>query len=229
MNRYDRLGNTGAQPAAPLPQAYGSSGTDAARLVNGFYAYLPGRTRLFFQRQFFVSYPRPIQQGAQAPFPRRVNIAKIQAPKEQAVVIRSVSFTAYAHSGIGVEDLMEVPRGRTVGTLGFQFQVGNRGLTDFSTNLPGRGVPVVYTAVDAASGGNAPRAGQGIIQQGTGPVTPPADGENFAAYARPAMPMVASAVVFNPPSFDLRLFEVKISGWLANEYEMDRILDQMSR
>lgn len=230
MNRRGgRLGNTGAQPASPLPQSYASSNVGASRIVNGFSAYLPGRTRLFFQRQFFANYPRPIQVGAQAPFPRRVNIARILAPERQVVVIRAVRFTAYAHSGIGVEDLMEVPRGRTVATLGFEFQVGNRGLTDFSTNLPGRGVPVIYNAVDAASGGNAPRAGQGIIQQGSGLVTPPTDGENFASYAQSKMPIVASAVVFRPPSFDLRVFEVQISGWLSDEYEMGQIIDKLSR
>jgi hypothetical protein len=51
----------------------------------------------------------------------------------------------------------------------------------------------------------------------------------FAAYAMPGDPVVASVTVFRPPSFDLRLFEVRISGWLAEEKELESIIDSLSR
>jgi hypothetical protein len=137
-----------------------------------------------------------------------------------------VKFTAYVHSGIGIEDIEELAPGRGVGTLGFQFNLGNRGLTDFQTNLPGRGVPVSFGQVGGAT---APRAGQGNTYQGVGTITPQMANESYAAYARPGMIIQSTAVVFRPPSFDLRIFRVDISGWLASEYELDNIIDQLSR
>jgi hypothetical protein len=196
------------------------------RIAHGFTANLPGRTRIFFQRQFFADYPRPIQQGGASPFPRVIPIMTIEAPREQAIVIRSVKYVAYQHSGIGIEDIQEVPTGRGVGTLGFRFQLGNRGIADYLTNLPGRGLPVSF---GQGGGVTAPRAGQGNTYQGLGTITPEMPNEVFAAYARPGMPIVASAVVFRPPSFDLRLFRVDVSGWLASEYELDNIIDHLSR
>jgi hypothetical protein len=222
-------GATAPRTASPLPQGNPRSKVEAARIVHGFTAYLPGRSRIFFQRQFFSNYPRPIQQGGATPFPRTVGIATIQAPTHQAIVLREVKFAAYQHSGIGIEDLAEVPNGRAVGTLGFNFNLGNRGLTDFQTNLPGRGIPVSYSTVAQTTGSSAPRAGQGNTFQGVGRATPTVDGEQFAAYARPGDIIQAQAVVFRPPSFDLRLFEVKISGWLGDEYEVDKIIDRLTR
>lgn len=189
---------------------------------------MPGRTRLFFQRQFVVNYPRPIQQAGPPPFPRTIPIVRFKAPDRQAIVIRAVAFNAFQHSGIGIEDLAEVPFGRSFGTIGFSFKADNRGLTDFFTNLPGTGIPVVYSAIQAGQAA-APRSGQGIVKQGTGRTTPPATGENYAAYVMPGAPIEADAIVFRPPSFDLRLFEVTISGWLADEMEIQKIIDRLSR
>lgn len=230
-------GNTGAVTASPLPRrpAGGGSGggcpepaVTPSRVVHGFTFTLPGRTRIFFQRQFFTNYPRPIQAGGVAPFPRTFPIATIQAPARQAIVINQVEFKAYQHSGIGIEDLDEVPRGRTIGTLGFSFEVGNRGLTDFSTNLPGTGVPVVFSTAGQGGQSTAPRAGQGNTFQGTGLATPSSEGERFAAYARPGDLIAAKATVFRPPSYDLRILQVSIAGWLADERELDLIIDRLT-
>lgn len=214
---------------SPLPQGYASNDVTAARVVHGFTQLLPGRTRIFFQRQYFANYPRPIQQGGATPFPRAVTIATIEAPTHQSIVIREVAFAALQHSGIGIEDLGEVPRGRAIGTLGFRLNVGNRGLTDFSTNLPGRGIPVSYSTVAQTGVSAQPRAGQGNTFQGVGLATPSAQGELFAGYAQPGDIIKAEAVIFRPPSFDLRLFEVRISGWLADEYDLDKIIDRVTR
>jgi len=187
---------------------------------------LPGRTRLFFQRQFFATYNRPFQVGGFPPFPRDVNIATIQAPKNQAIVIRSVSFSALQHSGIGLEDLMEVPAARAKTYLGFKFTVGNRGISDFQTNLPTSGVPIV---LKQNQGSVATQAGNGNTFQGVGMVTPNNPGENFATYAMPGDQIQSTAVVIRPPNFDLRVFEVSISGWLAEAKELERIIDMLSR
>jgi hypothetical protein len=213
-----------------LPPGYGQPGqaTIPVRIVNGFTSTLPGRTRLFFQRQFFASYPRPIQVAGLPTFPRDVNIAQIEAPRQQGIIIRQVAFKAYQHSGIGVDDIVEVAPSRAKTYLGFKFNLGNRGMTDFSTNLPGTGVPIVLPGPQTA-GGVAPRAGQGNTFQGTGVVTPNMPGENFAAYAMPGDTIQSTAVVIRPPNFDLRLFEVTISGWLASESLLQEILDSLSR
>lgn len=209
----------------------GTRSVAPVRIVAGFTTQLPGRSRRFWQRQFFSSYPRPIQQGAGAPWPRAVDIASIQAPDRQAIVLRSVAFRAYEHSGISADDLAEVPRGRTVGTLGFSFMKGNQGLTDFMTNLPGQSnVAVTYNAVKTG-GPVLPISGQGNTMQGTGSATPSAGDGNaaFAAYAMPGDNLIARAHIFRAPSFDLRLFEVTISGWLAEESELEAIIDSLSR
>jgi hypothetical protein len=194
------------------------------RIAHGFLSNLPGRSRIFFQRQFFVDYPRPIQMGPGSPFPRVIPIATIEAPKQQAIVIRTVRFKAYQHSGIGIEDLQAVPDGRGIGTLGFRFNVGNRGIADFQTNLPGRGVPVVFGQQGSVA--SAPRLGQGSTYQGLGQITPD---EGFAKYAMPGDIIKSDAVIFRPPSFDLRILRVDISGWLASEYEIQKIIDHLSR
>jgi hypothetical protein len=215
---------------SPGPQGYKGSNVEAARIINGFTAYLPGRTRLFFQRNFFANYPRPIQQGGAAPFPRELPIATIQAPARQSIVLRTVAFRAFQNTGIGVEDFAEVPSGRVVGTLGFKFTAGNRGLTDFVTNLPGRGVPVLYGTVSGQGGpGVTPIAGQGSVHQKTGPITPVRTNENYAGYAMPGDELKATVTVFRPPPYDIRFFSVEMSGWLANEDDLQQIIDQLSR
>lgn len=198
------------------------------RIVHGFTTQLPGRSRRFFQRQYYANYPRPFQAGPGAPFPRTVEIARFQMPLQQSLVIRKVSFSALMHSGVGIEDLAEVPRGRSIGTLGFQIIVGNRGMVDFQTNLPGTGVPVLYSPTQGPNA-TAPRAGQGSTYQGVGTITPNESGDIFASYAMPSDDVIANAIVFQPPSFDLRLFEVKMEGWLAPQAELEKIIDSLSR
>lgn len=221
-------GKTAPITGSPVGPGSGGAGTSPVRIVNGFTSLLPGRSRRFFQRQFFANYPRPIAQAGASPFPRRITIARIQAPDNQSIVIRDVAFAAFQHSGIGVEDLSAVPNGRAVGTLGFEFLVGNQGMTDFATNLPGVGVPVTYTTAQGP-GAVAPRIGQGSTFQGVGSIVPSTPTEPFAAYAMPSDLLTANAVLFRPPNFDIRIFEVKIEGWLVEAVELEKILDSLSR
>ena len=41
--------------------------------------------------------------------------------------------------------------------------------------------------------------------------------------------LIAQATIFRPPSFDLRLFEVTMEGWLTEQSELERIIDSLSR
>jgi len=225
--RYgDPRGNTAPRGHSPLPQEAASGGSKPVRITSGFTQFLPGRTVLFFQRKFFQSFPRPIQIAGQPSFPRIVPIATINAPQSQSIVVKSVGFKAYQHSGIGLEDIIEVPQSRTVSYLGFSFSIGNRGIADFSTNLTGAGVPLTPVVGPQAGVYLSPQAGQGSVHPGTGTITP---AENFAAYAKPGQQLKADAWVFRPPNFDARLLEVSLSGWLANEADLERILDSLSR
>lgn len=207
------------------PQEYAEHKATSVRIVDGFAALLPGRTRTFFERQYFANVPKPIAVGGAAGWPREIPIAVIQAPKHQSIVIRTVAFGALQASGIGATNLAEVPPGRTIGVLGFKFTVGNRSLLDFSTNLPGFGVPITFPN----SGGMvAPRAGQGSLHQGTGPLTPNQPGEPFAGYAMPGDGINATAVLFNAPDYDLRVVTVKYSGWIVAEALLQKIIDSLS-
>lgn len=211
--------------AATWPHS-GSAATPT-RLVNGFTSTLPGRSRLFFFRQYFVTYPRPIQPAGVAPFPRDVPLLRIEAPARQSIVVRTVEFNAYQHSGIGIEDLAVVPRGRTIGTLGFGFKIDNRSVLDFSTNLTTAGTPINLSPAQLGIS-TGPR-GTGLFFNGTGPAVPSMPGETFATYARPGAPIEATVRIYRPPSYDLRLFSIQLSGWLAEAKELETILDMLSR
>lgn len=220
-------GNTSAQLGAPLPQSRPGGKVDPVRIVNGFTATLPGRSRLFFQRQFFADCPRPIQVSGPPGFPRQVPIVSFTLPKRQSLVIRRVDFKAFESGGIGPNDISEVSYGRSIGTLAFQFAVGNRGLADSLTNLPVQGIPVQYT-VAQVGGPVAPITPSGNVKQGTGVATPDARQDMFAGYGMPGDLVTATALVLRPPDFDCRFFQVYIEGWLADEKELQAIIDMIS-
>jgi len=217
-------GATAPRVPSPLPQGYAQGEEVPVRLVHGFLTDLPGRSRLFFQRVFFAQKPTPIQQAGFSPFPREIPIATIVAPKRQVIVIRSVAFKAYQHSGIGVEDIIEVPPSRTATYLGFKFMVGNRGLSDFMTNVPAAGVPL--TGLVPVQANVAPRSGQGTLYPFSGESTPSKQA-GYAAYAMSGDQIVAAVTIFRPTDYDLRLFSVEISGWLSDEVEFQRIIDKL--
>jgi hypothetical protein len=198
------------------------------RVVEDFVSRVPGRTVRFFQRQFFADYPRPIQQAGTAPFPARFTIAKLVLPQRQSLVLRSVSFQAYQHSGIGIDDLDRVPPGRAVGTFGFDFTMGNQALTDYQSNQPGSGVVAQYGQPQFIAP-TGPKAAQGGTIQGLGQATPGIGTNelNWAAYGMPGQAIVATAVVFRPPSYDLRVFEVSLSGWLMEQSLLEKLIDTL--
>lgn len=221
-------GRTAPITGSPVGPQTGPGGVTPVRIVHGFTTRLPGRSRRFFQRNFFAAYPRPIQQAPGNPFPRDVVIAAIEAPARQSIVIRRVSFKAFENTGGQVEDYQQIPDSQTIGTYGFKFLLGNQNIADYITNLP------AATATGATFGGQisdvvAPRSGQGSVYQGTGIITPTQDADPFAAYAMPGAPIVASAVILRPPPQDVRFFEVNIEGWLAEEKELQSIIDSLSR
>lgn len=198
------------------------------RIVHGFTQALPGRSRIFFQRVYFAQMPHPIQKGLGNPFPFTIPVATIEAPKEQCIVLRAASFKVFQHSGIGVDDFIETPPSRSASTFGFSVRVGNRGMTDFNTNTspdPGSSTPVA----GIKGGGRAGLSpGDGRLYPFAGLITPSLGIDPFASYVRPSDQILASVTVLREPNFDVRFFSVELSGWLANETEMDQIINSLS-
>lgn len=215
--------NTASLGPSPLPQEERGVGKVPVRVIDGFTQFLPKRSTIFFQRCYFAPFPRPLQVGLQPPFPFDVPIARIQAPRTMAIVFREASFRVYQHSGIGVEDIEETPRSRVTTYIGFNFKVGNRGLTDFSTNVQAPNTPVLF------GGPNNPNAttvqgGSGTIYPFSGRVTPE---QPYAYYSMPGDLIEANAVILRAPNFDARLFSVEMSGWIVGATELQKILDSL--
>lgn len=221
-----RLGGTRAQAPSPLPQEYPPEvrgGGAPVQLANGFTAWLPGRTRIFFQRFYFLDYPRPLQMAAFPPFPIDLTIFKLQAPAQQVIVFDDVRFNVYIHSGIGQDDLDLLPPGRAVTFLGFQFSNGNRGITDYNTNIQARGTPVIANANFGTP--VAPQAGGGSIWPLAGSIVPQLD--NYAGYIMPNTEFTAKVSILRAPNFDVRLFSALVSGWVINETEFNKMIDML--
>lgn len=200
------------------------------RIVGGFSSQLPGRTRIFFQRVYFAQMPHPIQRGAGNPFPFPIPVATIEAPSQQCIILRAAAFKVFQHSGIGVDDYVEVNPSRAASTFGFSVRVGNRGLTDFNTNVspdPGIVQPVV-TAPKAGVGAAALGPGDGRLYPFAGLITPHLSTDPFASYIRPGEQIFASVTVLREPNFDVRFFSVELSGWLANEDELEKMINKLT-
>jgi len=222
------LGNTAPTTGSPLPQEYAEPKVQAVRIVNGFTASLPGRSRIFFQRIYFAPYPVPLISAPGSPFPKPVDIASIEAPTQQGIVLRTAAFRVYQHTGIGLDDISEVPPSRTAGYFGFELKIGNRGISDFNTNLVPAGaspVPVVGSNVKLSTVSALPGGGQ--VFPFSGAITPQGD-STFANYVRPGSLISTRAFILRPPNYDARLFSVELQGWLANESELDRMVNMLS-
>jgi len=195
------------------------------RIVHGFSSQLPGRTRIFFQRVYFAQMPHPIQKGVGNPFPFPIPVATIEAPSHQCIVLRAASFKVFKHSGIGVDDFIEVDPSRAASTFGFSIRIGNRGLTDFNTNTspdPGN------TVLVQSGPGRSLSPGDGRLYPFAGLVTPSLGSDPFASYVRPSEQIFASVTVLREPNYDVRFFSVELSGWLANEDELEKMINRLS-
>jgi len=199
------------------------------RIVHGFTSQLPGRSRIFFQRVYFAQMPHPIQKGTGNPFPFAMPVATIEAPKQQCVILRAAAFKVFQHSGIGVDDYIETPPSRSASTFGFSVRVGNRGLTDYNTNVspdPGQVAPVASGNQGVGQAALSP--GDGRLYPFSGTITPHLGTDPFASYIRPGEQIMASVTVLREPNFDVRFFSVELSGWLAGEAELDKMINALS-
>jgi len=201
------------------------------RIVHGFTSQLPGRSRIFFQRVYFAQMPHPIQKGVGNPFPITLPVATIEAPRMQCIILRAAAFRVFQHSGIGVDDYIETAPSRSASTFGFSVRVGNRGLTDYNTNVspdPGTAGAVTPPSPKVNAGQAALGPGDGRLYPFAGLVTPHLGADPFASYIRPGEQIFASVTVLREPNFDVRFFSVELSGWLAEETEMEKMISALS-
>jgi hypothetical protein len=199
------------------------------RIVHGFTAALPGRTRIFFQRVYFAPMPNPIQVGLGNPFPFTLPVATILAPKQQCIVLRAAAFRVFQHSGIGLDDFEEVSPARAASTFGFALKIGNRGISDYNTNLsPDPGVTQPVAQIQGGTGQASVTPGDGRLYPFAGLITPHLSNDPYATYVRPADEIRATVTVLREPNYDVRFFSVEMSGWLANETELEKVINSLS-
>lgn len=226
MTLPGRRGQIASTTGSPLPQDGAGGGAQAVRLTSAFTQFLPPRSFVFFQRAYFRAYPRPLQVGAKPPYPIAIPIARIQVPSNQGLIIRHSSFKVFEASGVGVDDIVEVDKGRATRIFGFQTQVGQRGLTDFSTNVTANGDPVVWNPAQQIGATAPPQVGSAKIYPFVGDSQ--AGLENFASYAEPGQEIELAAWVMRAPPFDTRLFSAELTGYLVGWVQLQKILDKLS-
>lgn len=221
-----RFGILQSEERSPLPQEELHPNVISARIADAFFQFLPNNSTIFFQRVYFAAYPRPVQGGGLPGFPRTVPVARIQAPAQQSIVLKHSFFRVYEHTGIDVDDVMEVDPSRTTTVFGFQTSVGNRGLTDYNTNLTARGDIIAFNPGKAGGTTIAPQPGQGSFYPFAGGSQAGLD--NFAYYARPRQTIDANVIILRPPPFDTRLFSVELTGLVLPEVTLSTILERLS-
>lgn len=221
-----RRGQVTSLGNSPLPQEEAGGGAKPVRLTSGFTQFLPPRSFVFFQRVYLRDYPRPLQVGGLPPYPTPIPIASIQVPNHQGLIIKSTAFKVFEASGVGVNDSVEVENGRATTVFGFQTAVGNRGLTDFSTNVTTGAQGFLFSS-NLQTPTQAPQVGAGRIYPFTGPSQ--AGLENFAFYGQPNEQIDLTAFVLQAPPFDTRRFSVELTGYLVGWVQMQKILDRLAQ
>lgn len=213
---------TRSQPGSPLPQARPVSDASPVRVTQGFFASLPPNAISFFSRQYLSDYPRPIQVGQGPAYPRRVSIAEIVVPENNAIVIRDGVFKAYQQNGLDVNDMVPVDDRRLATYIAFGFNISDKGQIDFQTNLYG---PGGLLARQAAGGNTALAPGAQVPATakpyGGSIITGPA--EQWALYAQPQQKIQASAWIVRPPPFEIRRFSFDLSGFILSKTGFEQI------
>jgi len=216
-----------SQGVSPLPQEEVPGQATPVTVQDAYFQFLPSQQLTFFQRAYFANYPIPVAVQGPPPYPRAIQLARISAPAEQAVVLQNSNFKVYEHTGIDPKDVIEVPPSRLVTVFGFQLKVGGRGTTDFNTNLTTTGEPVVTNAGKGPQTVFPPTPGQGSFYPFAGPSQ--LGLQSFAAYVRPGQTIEAVVIALRAPPFETKLLSVEIGGFLVPEFQLDRILNRLSK
>jgi hypothetical protein len=214
-------------PPAPLPQGEVSRPVVTAQIVNGFWQFLPAKSTVFLNRIFFRNYPKPLFVGNLPPFPVPLPVVKLVVPQNQAFLIKNFGFKVYQQSGIGVEDITEVPAARVASYFGFEVKVGNRSPYDMVTNVTARGQVINYKPSQGAAGLSVPPVpGQGTAFPFSGTNNPL--GEGFASYAMSGDAIELTVQVLREPPFDVRMMSAEFSGYNMDQRILQTILSRIT-
>lgn len=214
-------------PPAPLPQGEVGKPVINTQIVNGFWQFLPGKSTIFLNRVFFRNYPKPLFIGQLPPFPVPLPVVKLIVPQNQAFVIKDFSFKVYQQSGIGTEDLVEVPPSRVASYFGFEVKVGNKSPYDMMTNVTNRGQVINYKPAQGAGGSSVPPSpGAGTAFPFSGINNPL--GDNFAAYAMSGDLIELTVYVLREPEFDARMMSAQFAGYNVDQRVLQTILGRIT-
>ena len=221
---------TTSQAPSTLPMSGMGGGSQPVSIRDGFLQFLPSRSLIFFQRAYFADYPKPIQKAGFPPYPFPVPVARIQAPARQAIIIRNTAFSVYKATNIAPGDTEQVSRARAVGYFGFQTNVGNRGMTDFNTNITAQGQRLALTGFGDPDGTlqntSAPTPGQGSFYPFPG--SSQLGLENFAFYARPGQNITMTVQILKPQPYETTSFSAEITGYVVGEHVLDKVLSRLT-
>jgi len=214
-------------PPAPLPQGEVGRPVVNTQIVNGFWQFLPAKSTVFLNRVYFRNYPKPLFVGKLPPFPVPLPVVKLVVPPNQAFIIKDLSFKVYQQSGIGTEDIVEVPPERVASYFGFEVKIGNKSPYDFNTNVTARGQVIDYAPVQGAGGRSVPPIpGQGTAFPFAGRNNPL--GDNFATYAQSGDLIELTVQVLREPEFDARMLSAQFAGYNVDGRILQTILSRIT-
>ena len=214
-------------PPAPLPQGERGKPIVDVQLVNGFWQFLPAKSTVFLNRIFFRNYPKPLFIGKLPPFPVPLPIVKLVVPQNQAFIVKHLAFKVYQQSGIGTEDIVEVPPSRVASYFGFEAKIGNRSPYDMFTNVTARGQVINYAPAQGAGGQSVPPVpGAGTAFPFSGLNNPM--GDNFAAYAMSGDLIELTVQVLREPQFDVRMLSAEFDGYNVDQRVLQTILSRIT-
>jgi hypothetical protein len=214
-------------PPAPLPQGEVGKPVVNTQIVNGFWQFLPAKSTVFLNRVYFRNYPKPLFVGKLPPFPVPLPVVKLVVPPNQAFIIKNLAFKVYQQSGIGTEDIVEVPPSRVASYFGFEVKIGNRSPYDFHTNVTARGQVIDYAPVQGGGGRSVPPTpGQGTAFPFSGVNNPV--GDNFATYAQSGDLIELTVQVLREPEFDARMLSAGFEGYNVDGRILQTILSRIT-
>ncbi len=213
-------------PPAPLPQDEPSKGAQPVRVVDGFWQTMPAASTVFLSRVYFKTFPRPLFVGKLPPYPVPLPLVKLVVPRDQVFILKHISFKVYQQSGIGTDDIVEVPASRVTSYFGFEVKVGNRSPYNFSTNISARGQIIDFKPGNAGYAVSPPVPGAGTLYPFSGENQPV--GDNFATYAQSGSAIELTAYAMREPEFDARLISAKLDGYDMDRRKFDSIIGRLT-
>lgn len=217
-------------PPSPMPQAEVPGKVVPVEVTHGFFQTLPESGTNFLNRIFFKVIPKPLFVGTLPPYPFPIPILKLVVPPQQGWILKHFSFKVFQNTGIGVEDIVEVPPSRVTTYFAFEVKIDNRGIYDFATNVNARGQAINYGGAGNSTNNIAPPTptpGQGTLFPFAGENQPV--GDQFATYAVSGQLIELTAYILKEPEFEARSVSAQCDGINLNQVDLQKILRRIVR